>query len=255
MRSILSASLACAALAYPAFTGAETPMLQPQLTAGQTIREAYTARFDRQGVGPHIMNGTISVSVGGSEDGGTLMHVAFAIAGKTAVADAIVNLSTMRVVRADGAKRSPQRTAAGIGVYYDPLFWGTPPASLSVGATWSVHLDRPWPFGPAGTARVRVVSVDAASETVTLALVGQGSGPSANDIEHPPVTTGSMDDRRVTIPTTFGKTTWIARLTLVHGITQDEQIVVEQEVLLGQTEISPVQRVVNRETLTLHRLS
>lgn len=237
--ALLAAGAVLAAMgAVSASTSQSIPfLLQPHLRTGQVLHFQTDDEVHLPGGAVRGFKGNMEITVAGERGHKFLFHATQRMnSGATAAVEMLYDPTTGQITPLGNAATSP-RVNPGIAAFYDPKMVGIPPSPLAVGQTWTVSLPEPWAFGPAGSETVRVAAID--GTTVQLDLTGHGTGPSYQQIHHPPRVTGSSGGQTVVIPQTFGNARWSGTLTLVQGITKDETLRVRQTVTDGQTAISP----------------
>ncbi len=118
------------------------------------------------------------------------------------------------------------------GLSFNPLLWGSPKGTLRVGQTWQVDITVPWELGPAGKQVVRVVSMDAANDSVTLERSGKGYGDTANEIRK---LTLIKDSKPYPAELSVGKATWKGLTTFRRGIVVSDELLLERPVTVSIT--------------------
>ena len=127
---------------------------------------------------------------------------------------------------------SPSTDASGVSI--NPLFWGAPKGKLHVGQTWEVTIAIPWELGPGGKETVRVVSIDAANDSVTLERVGEGEGDAVNEIKKLPLV---KDKKNYVVDVAAGKAKWSGYTTFRRGVILSDVLLVERQVTVTSTEL------------------
>jgi hypothetical protein len=124
-------------------------------------------------------------------------------------------------------KCTPNTDASGLA--WNPRLWGTPPATLRVGQSWSVKIAEPWELGTAGTQKVTVVALDPASRRITLLREGSGEGAYLGDKLETTLRRGGQ-----TWPVTVqpGRSHWYGYTTFCAGVVVSDELMVERSVTL-----------------------
>lgn len=202
--------------------------------AGRTIRGAYRMRVQGRAGSRFLISG--SARFGGIS------------AGRHAAA---FDPLTLQAYTMGSSKPLPRAVQ---GFFYNQDFWGDPlSAQLRVGQTWRVTLPRPWQYGPAGSASVRVVKLSLAADSVTLQETGSGVGPSAGQIAHPPSVTMSSADNSSRSSVVIGRGTWTAAITLHHGIVAESVIDVRENATIPASAMLPARHITLENVYTLVR--
>jgi hypothetical protein len=113
------------------------------------------------------------------------------------------------------------------GVSINPLFWGAPKGKLHVGQSWEVEIAVPWELGPSGKQVVKVVSIDASNDTITLERRGEGEGDAVNEIKKLPLV---KDKKTYTVDVFMGKAKWSGYTTFRRGVILNDELLVERTV-------------------------
>jgi hypothetical protein len=116
------------------------------------------------------------------------------------------------------------------GVLFDPLLWGTPPATLAPGTTWQVAIKDPWELGPPATQTITVVSTDPANHEITLKREGSGDGWYDSDSKQLKV---KKDGKEYTVDVSPGTSHWLGYTTFHQGIVKNDELLVERDVTLS----------------------
>ncbi|MEA2721999.1 MAG: hypothetical protein QOJ39_3863, partial [Candidatus Eremiobacteraeota bacterium] len=155
------------------------------------------------------------------------------------------------IVDADG---KPLQNHLSAGPLYDAFFFGVPPEHIAVGTTWNVTLDRPWQFGPAGTATVKVGALDEQAHKVELRVTGTGSGSIGEDAAGNRVST-EVNNRTVSAMKTPQRSKWTSILHLADGIVVDETTTVQTEWRVASSSLAPASTYVEKRTSSLKLMS
>jgi len=136
---------------------------------------------------------------------------------------------TQCILGTDG-KRDCKPYLDGSGLVFNPGLWGTPPAHLAPGMSWTASLKSAWELGgPNGTEKVTVVSVDPATDTVVLLREGTASGPYAGDHGQTKLT---RDGNVETFDVVPGVAHWRGYATFVKGIVFADSVLVTRYLTL-----------------------
>jgi len=132
-----------------------------------------------------------------------------------------------KVCRYDGKEIT---NTDGSGVLFNSFIWGTPPADLHPGDTWTVNIAQPWELGGPGLQTVSVMEADPANHTIRLKREGKGSGFFDNDMHQLMVTT--KDGKTVKMDITPGDSHWTGYTTFKNGLVISDELVVTRPVTL-----------------------
>jgi hypothetical protein len=111
------------------------------------------------------------------------------------------------------------------GLVYNPLQWGTPPAELHVGQSWTVDIAAPWELGTPGRQTVTVMAVDPMAHSVTLRREGQGDGAYADDVLQTRIQHGGKTYDVALQP---GHSHWYGYTTFRRGIVTSDELMVSK---------------------------
>lgn len=148
--------------------------------------------------------------------------------------------------RASGANAKQSAEIASDGLYYGdgkkralatdssgPMFntwlWGTPPATLAAGTTWTYRIPQAWELGPAGTQTARVLSVDPANARIVLERTGSGVGAPLGE------TLPKIDG----VQPTWGTSTWKGITIVRHGLIESDEVAVHHEIIVPKSATKP----------------
>ena len=120
------------------------------------------------------------------------------------------------------------------GVSINPLLWGAPSGKLHAGQSWEVSINVPWELGPPGKETVKVISVDASNDTITLERTGEGQGESASEIKQLHLV---KDKKTYAVEITAGKAKWEGTTTFRRGIILSDELLVERPVTVTSAEL------------------
>lgn len=134
------------------------------------------------------------------------------------------------------SKCAPNSDASGLA--YNPLLWGTPPATLQVGQHWTVDIATPWELGTPGRQTVTVLALDPANRQATLQREGSGDGTYLGD---PPTTTLQRDGQAYPASVQPGRSHWIGITTFQAGIVVSDELVVERSVTLVSDKLGRIE--------------
>jgi|GEM_PF-5409525 len=227
-------------------------ILSPDLAVGRQLHMALSEELHVPG-GLRRTSGTFDLRVTGKTGDRYAFVATLHFGGRSVSANGTVDPLAHAVSLTSGDEET-DGGSSGVSAFFESAFWGSPPPALSVGEHWTVALSKPWTNGPAGSQTVTVTALDCRNDAVTLTAVGSGTGPTASQLEHPPETTAHVEGRVVHLPSTYGPSTWKATVTLRHGITQEEHLVVRQLVKYGATDVTPAHSDTQELDLTLTRI-
>jgi len=135
------------------------------------------------------------------------------------------------------------------GPLFNPLLWGTPPATLAPGTTWQVAIKQPWELGPAATQTITVVSLDPTNHEITLKREGSGEGWYDSDRKQLQV---KKDGKEYTVDiTTPGTSHWQGYTTFHQGIVKSDELLVERDVVLSAADF-PSTKATERQYILLN---
>lgn len=120
------------------------------------------------------------------------------------------------------------------GVSINPLLWGAPSGKLHAGQSWEVSISVPWELGPPGKEIVKVISVDASNDTITLERTGEGQGESASEIKQLHLV---KDRKPYAVEVAAGKAKWEGTATFRRGIILSDELLVERPVTITSAEL------------------
>lgn len=133
-------------------------------------------------------------------------------------------------------KCAPNSDASGLA--YNPLLWGTPPATLQVGQHWTVDIATPWELGTPGRQTVTVLALDPTNHQATLQREGSGDGAYLGD---PPTTMLQRDGQAYPASVQPGHSHWIGITTFQAGIVVSDELVVERPVTLVSDKLGRIE--------------
>lgn len=114
-------------------------------------------------------------------------------------------------------------------LFLNSLLWGTPPAQLHMGTSWTVDIPQAWTLGPAGTQTVRVISLDPATRSITLLREGRGTGFST---KQGPDVTLMYAGTAVTARIVPGLSHWTGYATIREGVVVHDELMITRPVTL-----------------------
>ena len=115
------------------------------------------------------------------------------------------------------------------GPFFNVWLWGTPPASLHVGSTWTHRIPTAWELGPSGTQTARVISLDPLNDRIVLERTGSGSGAPLRP--KLPLVNG--------VQPVWGTTTWKGITIVRRGLIESDQLAVHHEIIVPQSAKGP----------------
>jgi hypothetical protein len=115
------------------------------------------------------------------------------------------------------------------GAFFNMWLWGTPPASLTAGTTWTYRIPQAWELGPAGAQTARVLSVDPINARIVLERTGSGFGAPLDE------TLPKIDG----VQPTWGKTTWKGITIVRRGLIESDEVAVHHEIILPKSAGKP----------------
>src|SRR5579872_1784446 len=205
-----------------------TAYLYPSLRTGQTIVQSFRSSFGSEGVHRSVST-TIRTTVKSISGVTARLSYSASIGDHNITSDQSFDQKNLAAFDAQGA---PKTIHSATYIFYSTFLFGTPPSDFHVGSHWTVHLGDAWQLGPPGDQVVEVVSIDDARHSVVLHVHGHGVGPSETQIQHPPVTTGSIDGKSTQLTTDLGETTWDGVFTIRDGLTESSTMKVNQKQVL-----------------------
>jgi hypothetical protein len=246
---ILSSALAAAA----ADGGNSGAVLSPNLRVGQSLRYKMELRTSGSlgDARERVATAEIETRVLRVDAAGYSFTLSLKKAPMSMPDQVITFRRTGEIVDADG---KPVQNHLNAGPLYDAFFFGPLPARIAPGATWSVTLDKPWQFGPAGTATVTVAAFDEQTHKVELRVTGSGSGTLGEDVANDRVTTEAGTKTAATTKTPQ-RSKWTTVLHLADGIVVDEVTTVQTEWRVAASSLAPGSTYVEKRTSTLKLLS
>ncbi len=125
----------------------------------------------------------------------------------------------------------------GSGTFLNPLLWGTPPATIRAGVTWTVHIDRAWELGPSGDQTVTVISADPSTGTTVLKREGSGEGFFDSDAKQLHIT---REGKSFQVDLTPARAHWIGQTIFRHGVVLADELVVERPVTLTSADAGKI---------------
>lgn len=132
-------------------------------------------------------------------------------------------------------KCSPNTDASGL--IYNPAQWGTPPATLRVGQSWTVTIATPWELGTPGQQTVTVIAVNHADHSVTLKREGHGDGAYADEVLRSRIQRGG---KAYDVAMEPGRSHWYGYTTFRRGIVISDELMVERPVTLVSKELGRI---------------
>ena len=139
----------------------------------------------------------------------------------------IVELRDSGATSCFNGKCAPHTDASGLA--WNPRLWGTPPATLRVGLSWTVKIAAPWELGPAGTQKVTVMALDPADQRITLRREGWGDGAYLDDKLQ---TTLTRDGQTWPVTVQPGRSHWYGYTTFRAGMVVSDELMAERPVIL-----------------------
>jgi hypothetical protein len=127
-------------------------------------------------------------------------------------------------------------TDAG-GLIFNRLIWGSPPARLAVGTSWSAPIKQAWELGPPGAQTISVVAIDEQGELITLKREGTGVGET---LDGPPTVKLQKDGRTIEARVAVGRTTWVGYTVFRRGIVVSDELTAESEVTVTGPDLNSV---------------
>jgi hypothetical protein len=115
------------------------------------------------------------------------------------------------------------------GAFFNVWLWGTPPASLAVGTTWTHRIPSAWELGPAGTQTARVISIDPADDRIVLERTGSGIGAPL----------GAKLPKIDGVQPTWGTTTWKGITIVRRGLIESDELAVHHEIIVPKSASAP----------------
>jgi len=145
-----------------------------------------------------------------------------------------------------GTDLQPIRNHFLIAPLYDQTFFGTPPANIGVGTSWTVNL-QPWRLGPAGEAIVTVSKIDKNDAIVELSVKGEGFGTLGEDAENDRVSI-SDGSHSASLESAPQKSQWTATLKVQAGVIISESATVKTQWRIPSSEMGPASTYVETHT-------
>ena len=139
-----------------------------------------------------------------------------------------VHMSDFGKTATDDSGRSAVNTDAS-GFLFNQLIWGTAPATLAVGDTWTVRIPQAWELGGPGDQTVTVMDIDPQSNTIRLKREGRGEGFYDNDAKS---VTIQKNGKPVRMTITPGVTHWVGYTTFKNGLVISDELLSTRTVTL-----------------------
>jgi photosystem II stability/assembly factor-like uncharacterized protein len=227
----LAGALASSCQADGASTMPVSKALQTNVRASDRFGTVFsrTIAFEVEGFDPYVrrVSGTGAYRVLGVTPGEIVTASSFLYDGNPLSEGETTIKDGGRTVCWNGAC-SASTDASGLS--FNPLLWGSPKGTLHVGQIWQVDITVPWELGPAGKQVVRVVSMDAANDSVTLERSGEGNGDTAAEIKK---LTLIKSSKSYPAEVSVGRATWKGFATFRRGIVVSDELLVERPVTVS----------------------
>lgn len=231
LAAVLSVALAASASAATP-THPASDLLAPAVRPGDHLNSIFakTIAITGEGFAPYVwrISGTAEDTILTVAKTGPTFEEHYIYDGFAGGKDTVEMRDRGTTFCVDGKCNPNDQTSAPL---FNPLLWGAIPTRLSKGMSWPATIDRAWEIGPAGTETVRVTALDPAAGLITLERRGQGTGLSSDDAAKRPVML-TISGKPVAATVTPGPSTWQGSLTVIHGKTIADEIVLRRPVTL-----------------------
>ena len=129
-----------------------------------------------------------------------------------------------------GCNSKPSLNTDRSGVVFNSLIWGTPPAKIKKGDTWTVTIPQAWELGGAGTQTVTVLDIDEKNNTVRLKREGNSEGYYDNDPKQIYIT---REGKNLIVNVTPGSSHWVGYTTFKNGLVISDELMASRPVTLS----------------------
>jgi hypothetical protein len=128
-----------------------------------------------------------------------------------------------------GYDTTPSLNTDASGLMYNSFIWGTPPATLKKGDTWSVDIRGPWELGGPGKQTITVMDIDEKNNTIRLKREGSGEGYFDNDYKQVTITRNGGPLKMALTP---GAAHWVGFTSFKNGLVVSDELLVSRPVTL-----------------------
>jgi hypothetical protein len=212
--------------------------LRPALAKDQTISQVFSRTISTTGPGidPLVKRisgtGTYRVTAVGEHE--YSFDAKFLYDGRPASVGAVQ-------IRKDGRESCWENQCSiatdASGLLFNPLLWGAPSGTISLGTKWHTQIALPWELGPQGDEDVTVVSLDPATGTITLLRQGSGDGAFDHDAAQLKVTSKGAE---YTVDVKPGHASWSGYTIFSKGIVVSDELLVERTLTLSSKELGNI---------------
>lgn len=211
----------------------KNPYLQPALKPGEQYENVFSKTVSIRGKGFKTyvgqIGGTAHYVVEKVTPDSVIFDLSYRYDGHSSGNVQITMLSDQITYCVKGDCHINRQTS---GLVFNPLLWGDTPKTLRPGATWTVHITKPWEIGPPGTERVRVLRTDPDNYEITLVRHGHGKSKLLDDKHGKGISITTDEGETIKVHVIPGKTTWSGYTTICSGIIIGDEIIVKRDVTL-----------------------
>jgi len=127
------------------------------------------------------------------------------------------------------------------GVMYNSFIWGTPPATIKTGDTWTVDIPGAWELGGPGRQTITVMDIDEKNSVIRLKREGSAEGYFDNDYKQVSITKNGAPLKMTLTP---GAAHWIGYTSFKNGLVISDELMVSRPVILtaGEMKYTATQR-------------